>query len=375
MNTRYSLYSALLLAALLVSPLAVPPSALADEVKAQAKEGWYGKLVDVDAVKKYAVLPKPDGVLIIDSRPVARKYDPGHIPTAVSLPDTKFDEMAPQILPQDKATPLIFYCDGVECMLSHKGAFKAEKLGYTNISVYAEGYPDWIKKGNIGAVSPAYIKKLIDEKAAIVLVDSRPKARQYDKGHIPGAISIPDSDFDKMTDKLPADKATPLYFYCGGLQCKLSSNSADKAVKLGYSNVKVVPEGYPAWEKAYGSAAPTQAPAIEQGKEAGTITVTSFEKIMKEAPDSLYLVDVRDPSEFATATFKGAVNIPINTLEKKIESLPADKSIVFFCGTGGRSGEAYDMSKLIKPSLKVYFLDADLTFKKDGSYTLVEKKK
>jgi rhodanese-related sulfurtransferase len=375
MNTRYSLYSALLLAALLVSPLADPPSALADEVKAQAKEGWYSKLVDVETVKKHAVLPKPDGVLIIDSRPVARKYDPGHIPTAVSLPDTRFDELAPQLLPQDKASQLIFYCDGVECMLSHKGAFKAEKLGYTNISVYAEGYPDWIKKGNIGAVSPAYIKKLIDEKAAMVLIDSRPKARQYDKGHIPGAISIPDSDFDKMTDKLPADKATPLYFYCGGLQCKLSSNSAEKAVKLGYSNVKVVPEGYPAWEKAYGSAAPTPAPAIEQGKEAGTITVASFERILKEAPDSLYLVDVRDPPEFAAATFKGAVNIPINTLEKKIESLPADKSIVFFCGTGGRSGEAYDMSKLIKPSLKVYFLDADLTFKKDGSYTLIEKKK
>jgi len=40
-------------------------------------------------------------------------------------------------LPQDKSTLLIFYCGGVECMLSHNSAFKAEKLGYTNIRVYS----------------------------------------------------------------------------------------------------------------------------------------------------------------------------------------------------------------------------------------------
>ena len=61
------------------------------------------------------------------------------------------------------------------------------------------------------------------------------------------AVSIPDSQFDKMTDKLPADKDALLIFYCGGLKCKLSHKSATKAEKLGYTNVKVFAEGYPKW--------------------------------------------------------------------------------------------------------------------------------
>ena len=366
-----------LLAGLASLPVAVPVHA-AESSAVQAKEGWYPNLVDEAFVKKYAVLPKPEGVMLIDSRPTGRKYDPGHIPTAVNIPDSLFEKMT-DLLPAKKDTLLIFYCEGVECMLSHKSAFKAEKLGYSHIKVYPEGYPGWIKAGNVGAVSVAFLKKQMDEKAPMLIVDSRPKARMYDKGHIPGAVSIPDSSFDSMVAKLPADKATPLYFYCGGLSCKLSSNSADKAVKLGYSQVKVVPDGYPAWEKAYGPGPAgdqpgSAAPAIQTGKESGSIAVASLERILKEAPDSVALVDVRDAGEFASGTFKGAVNIPINALEKQIDKLPSDKPIIFFCGAAGRGGEAHDMVKLLKPTLKTYFINAEIQWKKDGSYTMKELK-
>ena len=140
-------------------------------------------------------------------------------------------------LPADKATLLIFYCGGLECMLSHNSAFKAEKLGYSNIKVYADGMPDWKAKGGPVSVSTAFIKKLIDDKATYALIDARPK-RVADKGMIPTAINISDTDFDKNVDKLPADKATLLIFYCGGLECVLSDKSADKARKLGYTNVR-----------------------------------------------------------------------------------------------------------------------------------------
>jgi rhodanese-related sulfurtransferase len=161
-----------LLASLASLPVALPVNA-AESSAVQSKEGWYPNLVDEAFVRKYAVLPKPDGVMLIDSRPTARKYDPGHIPTAVNIPDTQFEKMT-DLLPAKKDTLLIFYCEGVECMLSHKSAFKAEKLGYGNIKVYAEGYPGWIKAGNVGAVSVAFLKKQIDEKAPMLIVDSRP---------------------------------------------------------------------------------------------------------------------------------------------------------------------------------------------------------
>jgi rhodanese-related sulfurtransferase len=348
-----------LVAALLLSLVATP---------AQAKEGWYHRIVDVAFVAKYAVIPKPDGVMVVDSRPAARKYDPGHIPTAVNIPDSQFDKLQ-HLLPSDKAQPVIFYCDGPECMLSHNSAFKAEKLGYTNVHVYAAGYPDWVKNGHLGAISIAYLKKLIDEKKPMVLVDSRPKERKYDKGHIPGAISLPDSQFEKLAHLLPADKATPLYFYCDGLACVLSGNSAAKAVKMGYTRVMVVPEGYPAWEKLAGAA-----PALEKGKEDGSISTASFERILKESPQSIALVDVRDPAEFAAGTFKGALNIPINALEKRIGELSTATPVVFFCGTAGRAGEAHDMAKLLKPELKTYFVNATIKWAKDGGYSIADLK-
>jgi rhodanese-related sulfurtransferase len=375
------------LAVALALPVALPAALMSEPVQAQQdvkKDGWYRHIVDIDFVKPYVDIPPKPGVLFVDSRPAARQYDPGHIPGAINIPDSQFDKLAAEKLPADKATLLIFYCGGFECMLSHQSAFKAEKLGYTNIRVYSAGSPDWAKNGTGVAVSAAWIKKLQADKAPHLLIDARPK-RTSDKGMIPGSVNISDSDFDKNVDKLPADKATPLIYYCGGLDCVLSNKSADKARKLGYTDVKTYPEGYPEWEKLFGAApaaaaapaagaAPAaRAAAIEPGKEKGSITVASFEKILNEQPDSIMLVDVRDPKEFAAATIKGAVNIPINELEKRIGQLSANKPTVFICGTGARSGEAYDTVKLLKPELPVYFVDAEMKFLGDGKYSIKQK--
>ena len=202
---KHLLAGAIVAALALIQAGPLTQGALAAENTAEntteaAKANWYHTLVDSAFVAQHAVLPKPDGVLIIDSRPAARKYDPGHIPTALNIPDTQFDKHVDK-LPQDRNTLLIFYCDGVECMLSHKSAFKAEQLGYTRVRVYAAGYPDWIANGHMGAISVPYLKKLMDEGAPMTLIDSRPKERKYDKGHIPGAVSLPDSQFDKLVDR------------------------------------------------------------------------------------------------------------------------------------------------------------------------------
>ena len=77
-----------------------------------AKADWqFDDIVDVAFVQPYATVPQPEGVLIVDSRPYKPKYVNGHIPTAISIPDSKFDQMTDQ-LPQDKNTLLIFYCGG-----------------------------------------------------------------------------------------------------------------------------------------------------------------------------------------------------------------------------------------------------------------------
>ena len=383
------LQKALWIAIGLALPLAAPLApvwdgvAFAQSAQAQPKAGWYKNLVDTDFVKQHVEIPPRKDVTIIDARPAARQYDVAHIPGAINIPDSKFDQMRDQ-LPADKGKLVIVYCGGVECMLSHNVAHKMEKLGYTNIKVYADGNPAWSKAGLPMSVSTAYVKKLIDEKENFVLVDARP-GRLFSKGHVPGAVSIPDSEFDKHVDKLPADKAVSLVFYCGGLECNLSEKAAAKARKLGYTNVKTYPEGYPGWSKAYPSAtagaetaAPAAAPAkqvadIVPGKEKGSISNASFEKLVREAPGAVLFVDVRDPNEYARGHLKGAINIPINELEKKLDTLPTDKPVIYLCATGARSGEAYDATSTLRSEVRSYFLDAEITFEADGSYQFKKK--
>lgn len=371
------------------APLAQSPGAdakAAAPAAAAPKFKQYTKIVDYAYVKPHAALPKMDrnaGALLIDARPTARRYDIGHIPTSINIPDSSFDKMV-NLLPADKNRELIFYCGGLECELSHSSAYKAEALGYKNIKVYAAGDPDWDAKGEISSVSTAFIKKILDEKQDIVLIDSRPE-RPFAAGTIPGAINISDSKFDQLKDKLPKDMNKQLIFFCGGLACDLSEKSAKKAKALGYKNVRKYTEGYPDYAAKYGKpAAAAAAPAaaapaaaapakaadagIQPGKEKGSINTASFERILKENPGQIQIVDVRSPAEFQAGSFPGAINLPVAEVEAKLASLPQGKPIVFTCATGARSGEAYDNAMFVtKDQFKGYFLDAKVKFA-NGKY-------
>ena len=59
-----------------------------------------------------------------------------------------------------------------------------------------------------------YVK--IPAPKGVMIIDSRPTKLKYDKGHIPNAVNIPFSQFDKFKHLLPKDKNTLLIFYCQG---------------------------------------------------------------------------------------------------------------------------------------------------------------
>jgi hypothetical protein len=82
------------------------------KVPEPVKADWlFHDITDVTIVQQYAKVPQPEGGMIIDSRPYQPKYVNGHIPAAVSIPDSQFDKLTDK-LPQDKNTLLIFYCEG-----------------------------------------------------------------------------------------------------------------------------------------------------------------------------------------------------------------------------------------------------------------------
>ena len=100
--------------------------------------------------------------------------------------------------------------------MSHNSAWMAEKLGYRNVKVFDAGFPGWMQgSGNFASVESEYVAAQLEANAA-VLIDSRAKKAKFDQGHIPSAVSIPDSEFGKMSGRLPRDINTPLIFYCEG---------------------------------------------------------------------------------------------------------------------------------------------------------------
>jgi len=63
------------------------------------------------------------------------------------------------------------------------------------------------------------VEKLVaqgPEKGKYLLIDARPVLR-FQEGGIPTAINIPFPAFEKMKDKLPADKAMLIVYYCAGV--------------------------------------------------------------------------------------------------------------------------------------------------------------
>jgi rhodanese-related sulfurtransferase len=134
----------------------------------------------------------------------------------------------------------------------------------------------------------------------------------------------------------------------------------------------VFSSGYPAWVKEYGAGSTSVAAKV--GKAEGRIEIAAFEKILKEDPNSVYLIDVRDPKEFEAGHLKTAINIPVKELQKQVNSLQADKPIIFVCATGSRSCECfYMLQDLRKDMKKVYYVDADIAYSQDGTYKITRK--
>lgn len=78
-------------------------------------------------------------------------------------------------------------------------------------------------------------KEIMDTESECVILDVRTR-EEYDAGHIPGAVLIPDTEIKSKAEKILTDKDTLILVYCrSGRRSKLAS--AD-LVSLGYTNIK-----------------------------------------------------------------------------------------------------------------------------------------
>lgn len=79
----------------------------------------------------------------------------------------------------------------------------------------------------------------------VVLIDAN-GSESWRKGHIAGALDF-ESTKAKLAALLPQDKNAPVVAYCGGPKCMAYKAAATAALKLGYTNVKHLPDGIKGW--------------------------------------------------------------------------------------------------------------------------------
>jgi rhodanese-related sulfurtransferase len=105
----------------------------------------------------------------------------------------------------------------------------------------------------------------------------------------------------------------------------MSPKAAGQAVKMGFTNVKVMLQGAPGWKKA------------------GQMMVADHKFV---AEGNIVLVDLRAPEEVAAGHIARAVNIPLAKLAEAADEFPASKAapIVLY----GNGDEAKKGAKIVK---------------------------
>ena len=78
-------------------------------------------------------------------------------------------------------------------------------------------------------------KQIMDSEEGYIILDVRTQ-EEYDQGHIPGAILIPDTEVEVTAEDVLTDKDQLILVYCrSGRRSKLAS---EILVELGYTNIK-----------------------------------------------------------------------------------------------------------------------------------------
>ena len=226
----------------------------------------YQTIITVDELVNY--LDNPDWVImdcrfdLEDPKAGLRDFQAGHIPGA-QYANLDLDLASPVIPGETGRHPLpdinVFAerlsgwgidTDVQVIAYDSKGGGLAARLwwllrwlGHEDVAILDGGWPAWQRAGHPieneirERKSRTFVANEIPEMIAdldfveeisldpdFLLLDARSAERYWGlketvdsrAGHIPGAISIYDAQFEKNLDKLPANKDNMLIFYCGG---------------------------------------------------------------------------------------------------------------------------------------------------------------
>jgi rhodanese-related sulfurtransferase len=360
---------------------------------ANLPQGWGVLSVDNLSVE---LLENPP--FLVDVRNPDELAENGYIEGMVNIPVKEIAQHL-DLLPADLDTPIVVYCaKGTRGIF---GMSMLQMMGYTDVRNLAGGFGAWAEAGQPVAteavepevvgppdLDPALVEAIdtymnsdytagwaqisiedtntaLLENPDLFLLDVREPAELEELGYLEGAVHIPMRELTLNLDQIPADQEIIVYCKSGwrgsiatialqvlGYDAHNMSGGITGWIAAEYPVVGVeveamaaepveivveLPEGTPLDAEVVAPVAFESVQMVASMAGFGTAAEADFAAMM----DGAFILDVREPAEYAEGFIPGAVNIPLRDLADSTALLPDfDDPILIYCAAGYRGAVA-----------------------------------
>lgn len=328
--------------------------------------------IDAQTLKRW--INDRQELAILDAREDG-EFGKSHLFWANPCPLSRAELRARAILPR-KGTR-ICCVDGGEGGLAEKLAAYLEGIGCKDVSVLAGGTPAWKAAGHVlfsgvnvpskafgewvehhyhtPSVDPGELRAMMDGGEDMVILDSRPMD-EFHRMSIPGAIDVPGGELVYRIGEIAPRPETTIVVNCAGRTRSIMG--AESLRSAGVPNkVVALRNGTMGWELAgfacdrgksasYPRGTPQSLPvALDRARAFAekwgvrTITRAELPALLGDASRTTYLLDVRDPAEYAAGHLPGSRSAPGGQLVQATDQWVAVRGarIVLVDDTGVRA--------------------------------------
>lgn len=173
------------------------------------------------------------------------------------------------------------------------------------------------------------LNEKIINKETVALIDIRDSVN-FEKNHIEDSINISPDNFEQTIGKLDKNKIVVIIGYDYEKKTDVAAIIKKLKTDLNFKNVSALSGGIVGW--------------VEEGNQlisgGNKESLTDWSKIDYIIPEQLklaidnkypvFILDTRAKSQFALGHIPGAVNIPLDELEKRKSEIPISKEILVY---------------------------------------------
>ena len=281
---------------------------------------------------------------ILDAREEG-EFGTGHLFWAVPCPLSRRELRARALLPRRDvravcvddgrglAERLAEYLAGIGCtdvsvLDGGTAAWDAAGLPlFTGVNVPSKAFGEWVEhRYGTPSVDAPGLKRWLDERRDMVVLDSRP-LDEFRRMSIPTAVNVPGGELVYRVGDLAPDPSTLVVVNCAGRTRSILG--AESLRRAGIPNeVVALRNGTMGWELAglipdhgqerrYAPGPPRsaglardRAAAFAEASGVGVVGALDLARFEEDPDRTCYVLDVRDPAEFAAGHRPGSANAP-----------------------------------------------------------------